>query len=108
MYNWTLPTVDTLKATGFQTYNGDQFARCVVRLRYNVSTDDYDPYNTDATTVGVKDPLTLVTLPAMDDNPTVDIGAQYVDYGNQPAQNNRQWNVEIGLQLALDTTQFGR
>jgi hypothetical protein len=41
-YNWTLPTLDTLAASGVRLYGtGDnQFARCVMRLRYNISTDD--------------------------------------------------------------------
>jgi hypothetical protein len=47
MYNWTLPLVDTLKSTGAKTYSTDQFTRCVMRIRYNISTDDYEPWNTN-------------------------------------------------------------
>lgn len=70
-YEWTLPHFPSRKKQ-----------RCVIRIRYNISTDDYDPYHTDSTsngnTVIQKDPL-------------VDIGASGVK-----------------LQLNIDTAQFGR
>jgi len=64
------------------TSNGGSFAHCVLRLRYNISTDDYNPWNTSA-------------MPAADSpvkqNPTVDSGADLQ-----------------GLRLAINTNQFGR
>jgi hypothetical protein len=64
------------------------FAKCVLRLRYNISTDDYNPWNIssamdDDPNNGVASPVT--------ENPTVDIGARM-----------------IGLKLAINTAQFGR
>lgn len=63
-------------------------AKCVLRFRYNISTDDYDPRLTDAKfndnkKKGIRSPVTQ--------NPTVDVGA----------------NLQ-GLRLAINTAQFGR
>jgi len=94
-FNWTLPSMATLSANGVKRYNADgtsspngQFAKCVLRLRYNISTDDYDPYRTDSRNntninTGVVSPVTQ--------NPTVDVGASMQ-----------------GLKLAINTAQFGR
>jgi len=80
-YTWTLPAFDDLIGDAF----GDthESKKCVLRLRYNISTDDYDPWNSNSShnyAVGVEQ------------NPTVDIGT-----------TSRQ-----GLQLAINTNQFGR
>jgi len=68
--------------THVQTYD-TYFAKCVLRLRYNISTDDYDPWNTNATYNGNASPVK--------DNPTIDVGADLQ-----------------GLKLALNTDQTGR
>ena len=95
MYNWTLPSLDEIvggpTGTNVYTYSGAggaKFAKCVVRLRYNISTDDYNPYNTTSSSnqnqeAGVISPVT--------NNPVVDIGAGYE-----------------GVRLAINTAQFGR
>jgi plastocyanin len=75
---------DLLSVTKYET----DYARCVLRLRYNISTDDYDPWNTDATFDD--DPDNGVASPVTE-NPTVDIGADLK-----------------GLKLAINTAQFGR
>lgn len=36
-YNWKLPF-----------YPSKKLMKCVLRVRYNISTDDYDPFATDA------------------------------------------------------------
>jgi hypothetical protein len=59
------------------------YAKCIVRLRYNISTDDYDPWNTNSTYNGNNSPVR--------DNPTVDIGSDL-----------------NALKLALNTDQTGR
>jgi len=74
-YNWTIPH-----------FGQDQ--KCVVRLRYNISTDDYDGAKVNASFnnnngQGVQSPVRQ--------NPNVDIGA-----------------FNTALRLAINTAQFGR
>ena len=90
MYNWTLPSVADLASGGAYLYSdaSGSYAKCVVRLRYNISTDDYNPYNTSSASnhnpwAGVISPVT--------NNPTVDIGSGYE-----------------GVKLNVNTAQFGR
>lgn len=78
-YNWTLPFIKT---------DDNSAQRCVVRLRYNMSTDDYDAWRVNASFnqndgTGIRSPVRQ--------NPNVDIGAS-----NQ------------ALRLAINTAQFGR
>lgn len=60
-YKWKLPHFPS----------GDT-KRCVFRMRYNISTDDYDPYNTDSRN-NTNKRLNIVS--PIQDNPLVDIGA---------------------------------
>lgn len=92
-YNWKLPSWNELqtgntKAKIYTAANGDQYARCVFRLRYNISTDDYDPANTNSSSnenrqTGKRSPIT--------ENPTVDVAADLAP-----------------LRLAINTAQTGR
>jgi len=98
MWNWTLPLVSDLLAPGniasftvgtAPNNDGTKYVKCVFRLRYNLTTDDYDPWNTTSDSdqngnTGHQSPVTQ--------NPTVDVGAQ---------------NLQ-GLALAINTNQFGR
>eukprot|EP00058_Branchiostoma_floridae_P021203 XP_002606693.1 hypothetical protein BRAFLDRAFT_72540 [Branchiostoma floridae] len=76
-YTWVLPY-----------FPSGETKRCVVRIRYNISTDDYDPWQTDA---AYNQNLQLGLLSPVQQNPTVDIGAEYSP-----------------LRLAINTAQFGR
>eukprot|EP00163_Fabomonas_tropica_P005833 TRINITY_DN1547_c0_g1_i1.p1 TRINITY_DN1547_c0_g1~~TRINITY_DN1547_c0_g1_i1.p1 ORF type:complete len:534 (+),score=179.74 TRINITY_DN1547_c0_g1_i1:387-1988(+) len=67
-YYWTVPN--------------DVKSRCVFRIRYNISTGDYD-WNVNWTKNGKENS-------PVEQNPTVDVGA------------------ELGLKLAINTAQFGR
>jgi len=58
--------------------------RCILRLRYNISTEDYDPYSTDSLSNNDDD--------VIENNPKVNVG---LDNGQR-------------LQLALNTAQTGR
>lgn len=74
-YNWTIPH-----------FGYDQ--KCVVRLRYNISTDDYDSGLTNSSFnqdngQGIQSPVRQ--------NPNVDIGT-----------------INTALRLAINTAQFGR
>lgn len=83
-FNWTLPAMNKL---GNAVAIKDNVAKCVLRLRYNISTDDYDTRRTNSSfndKPGKPSPVTQ--------NPTVDVGL-----------NNLQ-----GLRLAINTAQFGR
>jgi hypothetical protein len=89
-YKWTLPSVEELRASGvriFDTPNLGRAARCVMRLRYNISTDDYDPMHTNSS--HNKNVNNFVMSPVTQD-PVVDIG------------------IAQGLRLAINTNQFGR
>lgn len=66
-------------------FPSDKTQRCVFRIRYNISTDDYDPWNTDWTLNGDKG------YSFISNDPKVDIGAS---------------NEE--LQLNINTAQTGR
>ena len=76
-YTWTLPYFPS----------NDQ-KRCVFRMRYNISTDDYDPYATDSR--HNQDNVNMVESPVQQ-NPYVEIKA-----GLSP------------LRLAINTAQLGR
>lgn len=77
-YNWTVPTVASLAASGAKLWNvpgapsGTQAAKCVVRLRYNISTDDYDPYGVSNQNSGPYSPVRQ--------DPKLDIGAPRGEY----------------------------
>eukprot|EP00116_Pleurobrachia_bachei_P004610 sb/3464872/ len=62
--------------------------RCVMRLRYNISTDDYDPYQTDSNS---NQDITEGIVSPIEQNPLVDVGASA-----RP------------LRLAINTNQYGR
>lgn len=79
-YTWTLPSFDSIKGITYGTTY--QSKKCAFRLRYNISTDDYDPWTANATD----------NYELFEQNPTVDVGT-----------TSRQ-----GLQLAINTNQFGR
>jgi len=93
-YEWTIPSFDELTATngyGCKQYTADdgtRYVRMVTRNRYNISTGDYDPYQTFADQNN--DPKNGVISPVTQ-NPTVDVGA-YMQ----------------GLRLAINTAQTGR
>ncbi|XP_065067398.1 protein DD3-3-like isoform X2 [Rhopilema esculentum] len=76
-YRWTIPHFPS----------GDK-QRCVLRIRYNISTDDYDPIKTDSRFN--RDPSKGVFSP-VENNPTVNVGGS-----NSP------------LRLAINTAQYGR
>jgi len=98
-YNWTLPAFSDLVNYGHKVYSfastsgaTQNMAKCVFRLRYNMTTGDYDPFNTtsaqdDNEGEGIVSPIRQ--------NPTVDIGAG--SYGDI-----------VGLTLTLNTNQYGR
>merc|ERR1739848_128783 len=94
-YMWTIPTMAELvddygcrKYTTTVDGNTVEYVRMVTRNRYNISTGDYDPYQTGSDQNN--DPKNGVISPVTQ-NPTVDVGA-YMQ----------------GLRLALNTAQTGR
>jgi len=99
-YEWWIPDFDDLtdpdgwKCHTYTDTNVEgatqavQYVRGVVRLRYNISTMDYDPYTTNSS--WNNDPANGVISP-ITQNPTVDIGT-YMQ----------------GFRLAINTAQTGR
>merc|ERR1719491_990113 len=95
MFNWTFPSLDAQnigKYTKIETLGTQKLAKCILRIRYNISTDDYDVANTNAShnknLNAQPDPI----VSPVTQNPTVDIGL----------------NSLQGLRLAINTNQFGR
>lgn len=74
-YTWKLPHFHSLE-------NSSKDKRCVFRMRYNISTDDYNPWTSDSRSNNVDE--------VIENNPQVNIGA-----GEE-------------LKLAINTAQFGR
>ncbi|XP_033121162.1 protein DD3-3-like [Anneissia japonica] len=62
--------------------------RCAFRMRYNISTDDYDPANTDASH---NQNYQTGEISPIQNNPNVDVGAD-----------------SVPLRLAVNTAQYGR
>jgi hypothetical protein len=75
-YNWTIPSIAAV---------GGQEPECVLRIRYNVSTNDYDGWNTYANLNGAKSPVT--------ENPDLNFGLS---------------DRVVNVQLALNTDQYFR
>jgi len=89
-HDWELPTINELESAGchMYTYAGQKYSRVVVRLRYNMSTTDYNPYTIDANCN--QDNNARIQSPVRQ-NPSVDVGVDMQ-----------------GLRLALNTAQTGR
>jgi len=85
-FNWTVPLLSSLVKTA--RYGSASMAKCILRLRYNISTDDYNPWSINSTYDD--NPQTGVVSPVQE-NPTIDVGADLQ-----------------GLRLAVNTAQFGR
>lgn len=92
-YNWSIPydvladVYEVNLADNVMNAN-EQNLKCVVRLRYNMTTDDYDGWKTDSNfnqkkNQGIKSPV--------QQNPEVNLGASMQ-----------------ALRLAINTAQFGR
>jgi len=82
-YNWTLPTFATLTNIIKATPYDNDYVKCVLRMRYNISTDDYDMWNINSTQ----------------------------NQGNSPVRGNQQVDVGADLQsiqMSINTNQFGR
>jgi hypothetical protein len=71
--------------------------RCALRLRYNISTDDYDSWNTNAS-FNDQNGLKL------------DLAARFKSENPYPFKNNPTVNIGNGLdlELAINTAQYGR
>jgi len=84
--NWTVPMVANMPLA--RAVGQANMRKCVMRLRYNISTDDYNPW---AINSSQDDNPEKGIISPVQENPTVDVGA-----------------VMQGLRLAINTAQFGR
>jgi hypothetical protein len=93
-YSWTIPQLSTL---GNQYTNaGGTTANCALRVRYNISTSDYDGWGAANGVVGAQ------FEDSTDNNQKSPIHQDpYIYYGST---NGYQWP----LRLALNTDQYGR
>lgn len=80
------------KYTNIAVVNGQKITKGIIRIRYNISTDDYDVANTNSSQNYDLNANPEPIVSPVTQNPTVDIGL-----------NNLQ-----GLRLAINTNQFGR
>ena len=85
-FDWTIPSIANLTAAGVNLVGGvTSYARCVLRLRYNISTDDFSTSTTDYRFNGAANsPVTT--------NMQIDIGAP----------------LGVKLPLQLNTAQLAR
>jgi len=83
-YNWTIPAIAPFQAR----YGAINAAKCILRIRYNISTDDYNPWSINST---ADDQPQYGVVSPVQENPYVDVGADLQ-----------------GLRLAINTNQFGR
>ena len=90
VYNWTIP-------------NNINHEQCILRLRYNISTNDYDSWNTTSksnpTYVNLHDKYGFA-----DDDAASDRGYVFEDYPQVKLFND----IEMELELAINTAQYGR
>ena len=77
-YTWTIPY-----------FPSGSEKMIIVRIRYNISTDDYDPFNTDSSQ---NQNLGALIRSPVEQNPYINIGA----------------TTNKALRLAINTAQFGR
>jgi hypothetical protein len=83
-YNWTLPTLAQMASFVSPITKYDSlYVKCVLRMRYNISTDDYDMWNINSTSNGANSPVI--------GNANVDVGADLQS-----------------IQMSINTNQFGR
>ncbi|CAF0997043.1 unnamed protein product [Didymodactylos carnosus] len=88
VYNWTLPNINAKK--------------CVLRIRYNISTGDYDGWNVDKThnqNIGIFDEFFA-------NQKTVQQQRGYTFKSNPTIKLFN--NVSFNLKLAINTAQYGR
>eukprot|EP00794_Sanderia_malayensis_P009192 gene9192-10166_t len=91
-YNWTVPDV--------------QENACVMRIRYNISTNDYDSWNTFADKNGDdKTKIDIASLVGL--SPDVATKRGYV-FKNNPQVQLFSGTDRLKLQLAINTAQYGR
>eukprot|EP00817_Percolomonadidae_sp_ATCC50343_P005565 CAMPEP_0117418388 /NCGR_PEP_ID=MMETSP0758-20121206/184_1 /TAXON_ID=63605 /ORGANISM="Percolomonas cosmopolitus, Strain AE-1 (ATCC 50343)" /LENGTH=620 /DNA_ID=CAMNT_0005198871 /DNA_START=115 /DNA_END=1977 /DNA_ORIENTATION=+ len=83
-YNWTLPDVSSLIP------EGEENIKCVLRLRYNMSSSDYSPWKTD-------DEVNRNLSPLMQDEPM---------YGKEGEE--KDFGYGFRLDNAINTNQVGR
>mmetsp|Transcript_34124 Transcript_34124/g.96121 ORF Transcript_34124/g.96121 Transcript_34124/m.96121 type:complete len:622 (-) Transcript_34124:368-2233(-) len=107
-YTLRIPTLSrTNLSTAFSDMS-DGYDHCVMRMRYNISTDDYSPWNTEEGT-GIRQD-TNFTDARYNDQDGLALGLSAALGYEAKFENNPQVNFGLGveLQLAINTAQLGR
>ncbi|XP_055882280.1 protein DD3-3-like isoform X2 [Biomphalaria glabrata] len=91
MYNWTIP-------------NYLEHESCVLRIRYNISTNDYSPWNTYAADNGK-----IQLAPTLGfNNETQASSRGYIFKTNPEVNIFPGTGINLSLRLAINTAQYGR
>ncbi|XP_064604895.1 protein DD3-3-like isoform X2 [Liolophura sinensis] len=96
LYNWTVPDIEGKS--------------CVMRIRYNISTDDYNPWNTDSSLNAERNQPSKVDFSGRYEFSTQTEAEErgYVFENNPLVKLFSDPELDFDLQLAINTAQFGR
>ncbi|XP_065065855.1 protein DD3-3-like [Rhopilema esculentum] len=91
IYNWTVPNLDE--------------DSCAIRIRYNISTNDYDTWNTFSDKNGDTTKVDIAGLVGLSSAEAVQRGFVFK---NNPVVNLFPGSSKLQLRLAINTAQYGR
>jgi len=94
IYNWTIPDISE--------------ESCVLRIRYNISTNDYDSWNTFSDKNGQNGQTTKVDISGLVELDAASAVKRGYVFKNNPTVQPLSSTSNFKLKLALNTAQYGR